>query len=179
MSNRWQGTLGLTLSKTEGSRGRTTRAARPRTTARTAPPAPGLFGQNPNDYVNADGRLMAIGRCWLKAQLVYEVGWGDAAAQLPVSVGPALGARDASGGLGIPGATRVLFEPFSGNQRVNAINQLDIRLEKALRFGGNVEGAVFGDLLNVTNSGGAQNMLDRRSTEANFGVGSVFVPPVG
>jgi len=40
-----------------------------------------------------------------------------------------------------------------------------------------MEGAVFGDLLNVLNNDGAQNILDRRSTVANFGVGAGFVLP--
>ena len=66
---------------------------------------------------------------------------------------------------------------MNDDQRVDAINQLDVRLEKALRFGGTAEGAVFGDLLNAFNSDAAQSVLDRRFTNANFAVPSFFVPP--
>ncbi len=52
-----------------------------------------------------------------------------------------------------------------------------MRLEKALRFGQGVEGAVFGDLLNAFNSDAAVSVLDRRFTSANFGVPSTFVLP--
>ena len=58
------------------------------------------------------------------------------------------------------------------------LNQLDLRLEKALSFSdGRVEGAVFGDFLNTLNNDGTQSVLDRRSTTTNFGVGSSFVLP--
>ena len=45
------------------------------------------------------------------------------------------------------------------------LNQLDLRLEKALQLRRHgMEGAVFGDFLNVFNNDAAQSVLDRRST---------------
>jgi hypothetical protein len=108
---------------------------------------------------------------------VYEIGWGlTAAANYQFQSGRPWGREVRIGGL-VPGNSRVLFEPFSGDRRVDPINQLDLRLEKALSFRQGIEGAVFGDFLNALNNDAAQSVLDRRSTSANFGVPSVFVPP--
>jgi hypothetical protein len=77
----------------------------------------------------------------------------------------------------VPGATRVLFEPFNDDRRVAALNGFDVRLEKALRFGGTAEGAVFGDFLNVFNNDANESIVDRRQVSANFGVPTRFVLP--
>ena len=76
-----------------------------------------------------------------------------------------------------PGATRVLYAPFNDDRRVDALNQLDFRLEKALSFAHGIEGAVFGDLLNVsttTRQRAARPPSLRRRTSA---VPSTFVLP--
>jgi Carboxypeptidase regulatory-like domain len=175
MSNRWQGTVGLTLSRSEGINGsnnaRSSPTSNPNSTA-------GVFGQNPNDYVNADGLLIGDRPVVFKASGVYELGWGmTIAGNYGFQSGRPWGREVRFTGL-VPGATRVLYEPFNGDRRVDPLNQLDLRLEKALSFsGGKIEGAVFGDLLNTLNNDAAQSVLDRRSTVANFGVGSSFVLP--
>ncbi len=175
MSNRWQGTFGLTLSKSEGTLGSTNARSGPTTNANSTA---GVFGQNPNDYVNADGLLIGDRPVVFKASGVYEIGWGTTiAANYGFQSGRPWGREVRFSGL-VPGATRVLYEPLSGDRRVEPLNQLDMRLEKALSFsGGKIEGAVFGDLLNVLNNDGTQSVLDRRFVSANFGVGSSFVLP--
>ncbi|MGE0815302.1 MAG: carboxypeptidase regulatory-like domain-containing protein [Vicinamibacterales bacterium] len=174
LSNRWQGTFGITVSKAEGIQATSNARSSPTTSPNSA--ATSNFGQNPNDYVNADGLLIGDRPVLLKAQAVYEAGWGlTLAANYGFQSGRPWGREVRFSGL-VPGATRVLFEPFNGDRRVDPLNQLDLRLEKALTFG-QVEGAVFGDLLNVTNNDTAVSVLDRRSTSANFGVPSVFVIP--
>ncbi len=175
MSNRWQGTVGLTLSKSEGTLGSTNARSGPTTNANSTA---GVFGQNPNDYINADGLLIGDRPVVFKASGVYEIGWGTTiAANYGFQSGRPWGREIRFNGL-VPGATRVLYEPLSGDRRVEPLNQLDLRLEKALSFSdGKVEGAVFGDLLNVLNNDGTQNVLDRRFTSTNFGVGSAFVLP--
>ncbi len=174
MSNRWQATFGLTLSKSEGTNGssnaRNTPISNPNSTA-------GVFGQNPNDYVNADGLLLGDRPVILKTQLVYEIGWGlMVSGNYQYQTGRPWGREVRFNGL-VPGATRVLYEPFNDDRRVASNNQLDMRLEKSLRFGGTAEGAVFGDFLNVFNSDAFENVLDRRFVSSNFGVASRFVLP--
>ena len=175
MSNRWQGTFGVTLSKSEGTLGSTSA----RSSATSSPNSTaGIFGQNPNDYVNADGLLIGDRPVLIKASGVYDVGWGvTVAANYGFQSGRPWGRELRFAGL-VPGSTRVLFEPFSGDRRVKPLHQLDVRLEKALSFSdGKVEGAVFGDLLNSLNNDGTQGVLDRRFSSTNFGVGSSFVLP--
>ena len=177
MSNRWQGTFGITLSKSEGIQATNTA----RSSATTSPNSAAInqFGQNPNDYVNADGTLIGDRPVLLKTQVMFDLGWGlTLATNYQFQSGRPWGreVRFANSVLGL-GTTRVLFEPFSGDRRVDPINTLDVRLEKALTFRAGVEGAVFGDFLNALNNDAAQSVLDRRSTSANFGVPSVFVPP--
>jgi hypothetical protein len=173
MANRWQLTAGLTLSKSEGTLGSST--ARSSATSNANSTA-GVFGQNPNDYVNADGLLIGDRPVVFKTSGVYEIGWGvTIAGNYGFQSGRPWGREVRFSGL-VPGSTRVLYEPFSGDRRVKPLNQFDVRLEKALRFD-KVEGAVFGDLLNALNNNGTQSVLDRRSTSTNFGVGSSFVLP--
>jgi hypothetical protein len=177
MSNRWQGTVGITLSKSEGIQATNTARSTPTTSPTSA--ASNGFGQNPNDYVNADGRLIGDRPVLFKTQLLYDIGWGvTLAGNYQFQSGRPWGreVRFGNAVLGL-GTTRVLFEPFSSDRRVDPINQVDLRIEKALRFPRNVEAAVFGDFLNALNNDAAQSVLDRRSTSANFGVPSVFVPP--
>ena len=174
MANRWQGTFGITWSKSEGILASNVARSSPTTSPISS--ASNDFGQNPNDYVNADGLLLGDRPLLLKSQLVYEVGWGvTLAGNYQYQSGRPIGREVRFNGL-VPGATRVLFEPLNDDLRADAINQLDVRLEKALRFGG-AEGAVFGDLLNAFNSDAAQSVLDRRSVSANYLVPSVFVLP--
>ena len=74
-------------------------------------------------------------------------------------------------GLGIPGNTRVLYEPFNDDQRVDALNQLDLRLEKALRFGGRASKGRCSATSSTPSTAMRRNsVLDRRFTSANFGV---------
>ncbi len=174
MANRWQGTFGLTLSKNKGINGsqnaRSTPISNPNSTA-------GVFGQNPNDYVNAEGLLIGDRPVILKTQIVYEIGWGlMVSGNYQYQKGRPWGREVRFSGL-VPGATRVLYEPLNDDRRVADNNQLDMRLEKSLKFGSTAEGAIFGDFLNVLNSDAYENVLDRRFTSTNFGVPSRFVLP--
>ena len=173
MSSRWQGTLGLTWSETDGLYGSNNARSGPTTTPNSTA---GVFGQNPNDYVNADGVLLHDRPVILKAQLMFQLGWNmTLATNYGYQSGRPWGREVRFNGL-VPGATRVFYNPL-GDQRVDALNQLDVRLEKALSFGRGAEGAIFGDLLNVMNSDAAQSVLDRRATTTNYGIGSSFVLP--
>jgi hypothetical protein len=174
MSNRWQATVGLTLSKSEGLLGPSNARSTPVTNANSTA---GVFGQNPNDFVNADGLLIGDRPVLFKSSLVYELGWElTTAVNYMYQSGRPWGREVRFNGL-VPGATRVLYEPFNDDRRVGALNGLDVRLEKALRFGGTAEGAVFGDFLNLFNNGGYESIIDRRQVSTNFGVPTRYVLP--
>lgn len=174
MSNRWQGTVGLTLSKSEGRLGSSNARSAPTSNANSTA---GVFGQNPNDLVNSDGLLIGDRPVLFKSSLVYELGWDlTTAVNYMYQSGRPWGREVRFNGL-VPGATRVLYEPFNGDRRVAALNGFDVRIEKALRFGGTAQGAVFGDFLNLFNNSAYQSIIDRREVSANFGVPSTFVLP--
>lgn len=174
MSNRWQGTVGVTLSRAEGRLG----ASNARNTAiSVANSTAGTFGQNPNDFVNSDGLLIGDRPVLFKGQVVYDAGWGiTVASNYMYQSGRPWGREVRFSGL-VPGTTRVLFEPFNTDRRVAALNGWDVRVEKALKFGGNAEGAVFGDFLNLLNNAGFENVIDRRQVSTNFGVPARYVLP--
>jgi hypothetical protein len=174
MSDNWQATVGLTLSKSEGLLGPSTARSSPTSNANSTA---GVFGQNPNDFVNADGLLIGDRPVLLKTSFIYEFPWDvTAAVNYMYQSGRPWGREIRFNGL-VPGATRVLYEPFNGDRRVAALNGLDMRLEKALRFGGTMEGAVFGDFLNLFNNSAYQSIADRREVSANFGVPTTYVLP--
>ncbi|HTM33578.1 MAG TPA: TonB-dependent receptor [Vicinamibacterales bacterium] len=175
MSNRWQSTVGLTLSKAEGRLGTSTARVSPVSNGNSTA---GDFGRpNPNDITNSDGLLIWDRPVLFKGQLVYELGWDmTLAGNYMYQSGKPWGREVRFNGL-VPGATRVLYEPFNDDRRVAALNGLDVRLEKALKFGGTAEGAVFGDFLNVFNNDAYENIIDRRQASANFGIPTRFVLP--
>ena len=79
MSNRWQLTGSIVLSKSEGLLG----SNRPTTSSATPTPlasqtaTAGTFGQNPNDFVNADGGRLIGDRPFVgKLQFLYEAPGG-------------------------------------------------------------------------------------------------------
>ncbi len=177
MSNRWQANFGLTLSKSTGRQGSSSARAAP-TTSQTS--TAGIFGQNPNDYINSDGRLIGDRPVVLKTQFVYQAPWGIMASmnfqsqsghpiyteiRVPTSV------------TGIPGASRILANVVDGDKRTPQWTTVDARAEKEFKLGGTAELAVFGDFLNLTNSDASETVLDRRIGNANQDVPARFILP--
>ena len=72
----------------------------------------GIFGQNPNDFINSDGRLVGDRPVVLKTQFVYQMALGDHdVVQLPEPERQAdlLGdSRDHQRVTGIPGTDRII-----------------------------------------------------------------------
>jgi len=177
MSNRWQANFGLTLSKSTGRQGSSSARATPLTSQTSTA---GIFGQNPNDYINSDGRLVGDRPVVLKTQFVYQAPWGIMASmnfqsqsgrpiyteiRVPTSV------------TGIPGASRILATKVDGEKRTPQWTTLDARAEKEFKLGGTAELAVFGDFLNLLNSDTTESVLDRRIGNANQDVPSRFILP--
>lgn len=84
MSSRWQGNFGLTLSKSTGRQGSSSARATPLTSQVSTA---SIFGQNPNDFINSDGRLIGDRPVVLKAQFLCPDALGDhVVRQLPEPV---------------------------------------------------------------------------------------------
>lgn len=176
MSNRWQANAGVTLSKSTGRQGSSSARATPLTSPISTA---STFGQNPNDFINSDGRLAGDRPVVVKAQVVYQLPWGvTTSANLQSQSGRPIYTeiRVPSSATGI-GTSRVLAWVAEGEERTKHWTTLDARIEKAISLGGTAELAVFGDFLNLLNSDANESVLDRRLGNSNYLVPSRFILP--
>ena len=139
------------------------------------------FGQNPNDLVNAGGKLLGDRPHTFKVQLVFELPHQFlVGANFLRQSGRAWArrARITEPDLGFPTAPEINIEVRDGTRRVPDQTVLDLRLQKSFSFGANVKFSLFGDALNLFNSGTNQGVLSRFvDVPDTFGVPSDFVPP--
>ena len=167
---------GVTLSKSTGRQGSSSARATPLTSPISTA---STFGQNPNDFINSDGRLAGDRPVVVKAQVVYQLPWGiTTSANLQSQSGRPIYTeiRVPSSATGI-GTSRVLAWVAEGEERTKHWTTLDARVEKAISLGGTAELAVFGDFLNLLNSDANESVLDRRLGNSNYLVPSRFILP--
>ncbi len=171
MSDRWQLVSSLTYGKSEGTLG----------SSRNGPLAAqsgtaGVFGRNPNDYVNQDGLLIGDRPWQFKNQLVVELPAGFmVGANWTIQSGRPWARRIRVPGLGL--TSEINAEKIDGSRRVSSWNALDVRLEKFFKLGGTAQLAVFGDLLNTFNDDANEDVESRLGTASNFGTPSRFLIP--
>jgi len=178
MANRWQLTGGITFSKSEGRLG----SSRPSTSTSTPTPiasqtgTAGIFGQNPNDFVNSDGRLIGDRPIVAKLQFLYEAPYGLMfGLNYTHQDGRLYGRQIRIAGLGIP--TTIWAEPLDGRRRVPDWNLFDVRIQKDFTLAGNTKIAAFGDLLNLFNADTTESVGSQSGLASNFGVPSRFLYP--
>ena len=177
MSNRWQANFGLTLSKSTGRQGSSSARATPLSSQISTA---GIFGQNPNDFINTDGRLIGDRPVVLKTQFLYQWGWGITSSfNLQSQSGHPIYSeiRVPTSITRIPGASRIVANVSDGEDRTKHWTTLDARIEKAFRLSGSAEVAAFGDFLNLFNSDAYESVLDRRLGNSNYLVPSRFILP--
>jgi hypothetical protein len=179
MSDNWQAVASAVWSKSTGRLGSSLNgpADEPSGVA-SGPSGQPDFGQNPNDYINTDGRLIGDRPFTGKLQFVYMLPKGFMAAinfthqqgrpwarqvQLPADL------------VGLP--TAILAEPISGDRRVATQNVLDMRLQWELGLGKGAGFALFADLLNLTNDDAYEKVGSRIGTSESFGLPTQFILP--
>ncbi len=136
------------------------------------------FGQNPNDYINSDGRLIHDRPLTAKLQFVYQLPKGflvglnfnhqrgrpyGRLVQLPAEL------------VGLP--TTILAERIDGSRRAGTWNVLDLRLQKEFVLGQPFRLALFADVLNATNDDANDGVGSRLGTSESFGVPTDFILP--
>ena len=176
MSNKWQANFGLTLSKGTGRQGSSSARSTPLSSQVSTA---GVFGQNPNDFINSDGRVVGDRPVVLKTQFVYQLPWGlTSSANFMSQSGKPIydEIRVANSVTGV-GTTRIVANVSDGSLRTKNWTTLDTRIEKAFKLGGTAQLAVFGDFLNLTNSDANESVLDRRIGNSSYMVPSRFVLP--
>jgi hypothetical protein len=177
MAHHWQANFGLTLSKATGRQGGGSARSTPLSSQLSTA---SIFGQNPNDYINSDGRLVGDRPVVLKTQFLYQMPWGIMTSfNFQSQSGKPIYSeiRVASSVTGIPGATRIIAVPSEGQDRTKRWQTLDARVEKNFKLGKTPEVAVFGDFLNLFNSDANESVLDRRLGNLNYDVPSRFILP--
>ena len=184
MSNNWQGTLSVVLSKSEGREPSSILGV-----ASSQSGTSGTFGTigrggtngGPNDFVNTDGLLIADRPVVAKAQLIYKLPLGFlVSANLQHQTGRPWARQVRVGGLGnFPSKPTIYMEPLDGTRRVPNLDLIDARIQKSIRLGpGGTNLDLFLDALNLTNGDTSENVLSRRGDQATaFDVPSRFVYP--
>ena len=177
MSNHWQANFGLTLSKSTGRQGSSSARSTPVSSQLSTAD---IFGQNVNDFINSDGRLVGDRPVVLKTQFLYQMPWGIMTSfNFQSQSGKPIYSeiRVATSATNIPGATRIIAATSDGQDRTKIWQTLDARVEKSFKLGNKPEAAVFGDFLNLFNSDANESVLDRRLGNSNYLVPSRFILP--
>jgi hypothetical protein len=172
MSNHWQMVTSLVVSKSEGRLG-SSRNGPKLSQSGTA----GTFGQNPNDFINTDGRLIGDRPVIFKSQIVYEAPWDITLGVNFVHQTGRPWARQIRAADVVGVTTNLLVEKVTGDRRLPDWNILDVNLQKRFKLGESISFDVFAYFLNLTNSGIGEDVLDRFGTSENFGKLTSFFPP--
>jgi hypothetical protein len=177
MSSHWQMTGSLVFSKSEGLLG----SNRPTTSSSTPTPVAnpnataGIFGQNPNDFINAEGRTIGDRPVVGKIQVLYEAPGGVLfGVNFTHQDGRLYGRQLRINNLGIP--TTIWAEPLDGSRRVPDWNTFDVRIQKDFVIGGTKAG-VFGDILNLTNIDANESVGSQNGAATNFAVPTRYIYP--
>ena len=178
MANRWQGVISVVLSKSEGRLGSSARF----TPVSAQSSQAGSFGRDaagPNDFVNSDGRLIGDRPVVAKAQVLYQFPWGIlGSVNVQHQTGRVYTRAVRVSGLGFPVAPQINMEPNTGDRRVDDVNLVDMRVQKAIRVSGDtMRVEVFMDALNLTNSDQAESVGSSLGTSAAFGVPTRYTVP--
>jgi hypothetical protein len=159
MTGKWQMTASATWMRAKGSLQEGQGAAGEAGTGVGIIQRGGLqfrqFGQDPNNYVNVDGRLKSDVTWQFKVQASY---------QLPAGflVSANLSSRDGAHLVRrtralkeitqVPENRPILLQPRGENGRLQDVTILDFRLQKDFHLGGKVRLAVIADTFNLLNS---------------------------
>jgi hypothetical protein len=183
MSNNWQGTLSLVLSKSEGREASSTQGPSAAQSGTS-----GGFGRvgcggacqgGQNDYVNSDGLLIGDRPVVAKAQVIYRLPWNFLiSGNLQHQTGRPWARQVRVAGLGFPANPTIYMEPLDGNRRVPGLNLIDARVQKSFPLGKpgfNLD--LFVDALNLANNDTTENVLSRRGDVTTFGVPARYIYP--
>ncbi len=174
---KWQATASLVWSRASGRLPASLGGPTDEPTGTATGPG-SRFGQNPNDYINSDGRLIHDRPLTGKLQFVYQLPKGFLVGlnfnfqrgrpyarlvQLPAEL------------VGLP--TTILAERIDGSRRAGTWKLLDLRLQKEFALRGAFRLALFADALNVTNDDANDGVGSRLGTSDSFGVATDFILP--
>ena len=129
------------------------------------------FGKNPNNFVNAQGRLRSDVEWQFKVQVVYQLPAGFlVSANFTSRSGAHLirRTRVSADITGIPESNVLLLQPRGENGRLDGVTLLDFRLQKDFRLSEDVRFSVFADALNLFNTDVTQTVQSSNVTSSVF-----------
>jgi hypothetical protein len=129
------------------------------------------FGQNPNAYVNVDGRLKSDVEWQFKVQAIYKFPAGFlASANFTSRSGAHLVRRTRAlrGITLIPENTPILLQPRGENGRLESLTILDMRLQKDFKIGATSGISLFADAFNLLNSDTTEGVITSLVESSSF-----------
>lgn len=134
------------------------------------------FGQNPNDFINADGVLSGDRPVVLKTQAFVNGPWRTSfALNVQHQTGRPWGRSVRVIGLGV--STQLLLEPLTDDRRLDDVTLVDVRALKTLSVGSALSLDVFADVLNMFNRATGESIEERQPGRAGYAVPTNVVWP--
>jgi hypothetical protein len=130
------------------------------------------FGQNPNAYVNVDGRLKSDVEWQFKLQGIYQLPAGFlVSANLSSRSGAHLVRRTRAlrnDYTHIPENTPILLQPRGENGRLDSLTIFDVRLQKDFRLGETARLSLMADAFNLLNSDTTEGVVTSLVESSSF-----------
>ena len=138
-----------------------------------------IFGRNPNDFVNLDGRLVGDVGWQGKFQGVVRLRWGiQASASLDAREGAhRIRTRSIPASIAGQGSTTILLQPRGDFGRLSAVTIVDARLQKDFALGRGARLGLFLDALNLNNENAPQGVQSANVTSSVYQYPNTFVFP--
>ena len=138
-----------------------------------------IFGRNPNDFVNLDGRLVGDVGWQGKFQGVVKLPLGlQASASLDAREGAnRIRTRSIPASIAGQGSTTILLQPRGDFGRLSAVTIIDARLQKDFQLGRGARLGVFADALNLNNENAPQGVVSANVTSSSYQFPTTFVAP--
>jgi hypothetical protein len=136
------------------------------------------FGRNPNDFVNADGRLSGDVGWQYKAQGVLNLPWRFQVSGSLDSHANAYRLRTRTIPASVAGqSSTILLQPRGDLERLPWTTILDARIQKDFALGGASRLTLFLDVLNLNNENAPQNVVSANVTNGQYQYPTTFVAP--
>lgn len=180
MSKKWRMDGSVTLSRTSGFHAGSGLGPADDQDSSFYPAANARFGEDPNDFINADGRLNGDRPLIVQIHGSYDLPWNlKLSGNYSYLTGRPYARQIEVTGLN-QGTRKIFAEPRDGSRRTSNVSLLDLKVEKGIPIGKTFSVNFWADIFNLLNSNAFTDVattLDQPGTEDIFGVGSAYVPP--
>jgi hypothetical protein len=173
---RWYANAGVTYLRSTGALGGSLRST---SIQQRSALEFSVFGRNPNDYVNLDGRLVGDVGWQGKLQGVVKLPLGfQASASFDAREGAhRIRTRAIPSSISGQTGTTILLQPRGEFGRLQPVTILDARVQKDIPLGNGARFALFVDMLNLNNENAPQGVVQANVTSSSYQFPTSFVFP--